>query len=586
MALFDEERAITINELPLRSRTYRGAQAIRRAFDRFSGRFRQISRRACENFEKRSWVAAHDDAIARLDLYGDELDRLITQLDDLLGDELRDRGLWSEMRAIFHSLIAGRHDQELGGTFFNSTTRRIFTTVGVDPRIEFVDFDSGLPQGAARAPLFRRYFRVESSAVLIDEILADQPFRSAWQDRDRDIRRAGELLDEQLAEHGHPSGPLTAEMLVSVFYRNKGAYVIGRIRAGDRTWPFVLPLVHTPAGIAVDAVLTRTSEVSVVFSFTRSYFHVEVEQHRELIAFLKSIMPEKPVAELYTAIGYNKHGKTIFYGDLLRHLEHSEDRFEFTPGDVGLVMIVFTLPSYDVVFKVIRDRFSHPKSTSRQRVMASYRLVQRHDRAGRLVDAQEFEHLEFERDRFAPDLLDELLRSAGRTVSLDGDRVVISHLYTERRVTPLNLFIREQEEDAARAVVADYGQAIKDLAAANVFPGDLLIKNFGVTRNRRAVFYDYDEISLLTDCNFREIPAARTVEEEMATEPWFAVRENDIFPEEFPRFLGLPRPLREHFAAHHGDLFAVDFWRGMQEQVRRGEMADIFPYRPASRLAR
>jgi len=290
------------------------------------------------------------------------------------------------------------------------------------------------------------------------------------------------------------------------------------------------------------------------------------------------------VAELYIALGYDRHGKAELFRDLSRHLAASTDRFEFAEGDRGMVMVVFTLPSYDMVFKVIRDRFAHPKQTTRRQVLERYELVFHHDRAGRLVDAQQFEHLTFPRRRFGEDLLAELREETADTVSIEGDRVAIRHLYVERRVRPLNLFLREAPPAAARAATLDFGQTIKDLAATNIFPGDVLLKNFGVTRHGRVIFYDYDELAPLTDCNFRRLPEPRTLEEEMAAEPWFYVGPHDMFPEEFLPFIGLHGELRELFLQAHGDLFDAEFWKRMQALHRAGEIVDIFPYQEAHRL--
>ena len=374
------------------------------------------------------------------------------------------------------------------------------------------------------------------------------------------------------------------ETLRAVFYRNKGAYIVGRIRNGNHMIPVVFALLNADDGVHVDTVLLVGGDVSILFSFTRAYFHVEAKCPRELIVFLKTIMPLKPIAELYTSIGLNRHGKTELYRSLRKHLDNTADRFHLAAGDRGMVMIVFTLPFYDVVFKVIRDDFTFPKVHSRREVKERYRLVFKHDRVGRLVDAQEFEHLEFRKDRFSEELLHELTTEASRTVSVEGSDIVIKHLYTERKVTPLNLYIRKStERDAGRAVV-DYGNASKELAAANVFPGDFLLKNFGVTRHGRVVFYDYDELCLLTDCNFRILPVARTAEDELESETWFAVADNDVFPEEFERFLELDGRLRDQFRKHHSDLFTVEFWRGLQDRLRDGEIMDVFPYPEAQRF--
>jgi len=311
---------------------------------------------------------------------------------------------------------------------------------------------------------------------------------------------------------------------------------------------------------------------------------VDVERPYALVHFLKEIMPRKRVAELYISLGYNKHGKTELYRDLHRHLAASSDQFAIAPGERGLVMVVFTLPSYDVVFKIIKDSFDYPKMTTRRQVMNRYQLVFKHDRGGRLIDAQEFEHLRFDRDRFSPALLAELLRVAASTVTVDGDSVVIQHLYTERRLTPLNLYLHQVATERAVEAVVDYGQAIKDLAATNIFPGDILLKNFGVTRHGRVVFYDYDELCLITDCNFRRMPQGRTADEDLAPEPWFSVGENDVFPEELATFLGLPRDLRPVFTAAHGELFGVDYWETMKARHLAGEVIDVLPYRESRRL--
>ena len=296
-------------------------------------------------------------------------------------------------------------------------------------------------------------------------------------------------------------------------------------------------------------------------------------------------MPRKPIAELYISLGYNKHGKTELYRDLLRHLERSTDQFQIAPGARGMVMLVFTLPSYDVVFKVIKDSFDEPKRTTRREVMRRYQLVFKHDRGGRLVDAQEFEYLRFAKDRFAPALLAALLEQAGQTVTVEGDEVVIKHLYTERRLTPLNLHFQQVAGEQATEAVIDYGQAIKDLAATNIFPGDILLKNFGVTRHGRIVFYDYDELCLLTECQFREMPQSDDMDDDVAGEPWYAVGENDVFPEELATFLGLPPHLRAIFTRYHGDLFGVDFWATVQARHAAGEIIDIVPYKESRRIS-
>jgi isocitrate dehydrogenase kinase/phosphatase len=406
----------------------------------------------------------------------------------------------------------------------------------------------------------------------------------ACEDLPRDAQLAAARIDDHILALGAQCRLLRAEIITSVFYRNNGAYLVGRIRSDAQVVPLVLALLNTPQGVIIDAVLLHEGDVSILFSFTRSYFHVDLERPYDMVRFLRSIMPRKRIAELYTAIGYHKHGKTELYRDLLHYLASSDDCFEIARGQRGMVMAVFTLPSYDVVFKVIKDRFDSPKNTTRQAVMEKYHLVFKHDRAGRLIDAQEFEHLQFDRRRFSDALLDELQRVAAQSVVVGVDHVVIRHAYVERRVTPLNLYMREAGADAARAAVIDYGYALRDLAATNIFPGDILLKNFGVTRHGRVVFYDYDELCLLASCTFRSLPPPTSPEEELAAEAWFAAGEHDFFPEELRHFLGLHGALRDVFMCYHADLFEVRFWQQIQTRLQEGEVIDILPYTQSERL--
>ena len=342
----------------------------------------------------------------------------------------------------------------------------------------------------------------------------------------------------------------------------------------------MLPFLHREGqGISVDALITDESEVSIIFSFTRSYFMVRVGYPAEFIGFLRKILPGKHIAELYTSIGFYKHGKSEFYRALISHLANSDDRFIMAPGVRGMVMSVFTLPGFNTVFKIIKDRFSPSKNVDRATVVEKYRLVKSVDRVGRMADTQEFSDFRFPLSKFDPECLAELLEVAPSTVQVQGDMVLVRHCWTERRMTPLNIYLEQANEAQVRDALDDYGLAIKQLAAANIFPGDMLLKNFGVTRHGRVVFYDYDEISYLTEVNFRRIPPPRYPEDEMSSEPWYSVGPNDVFPEEFPTFLFADIKHRKLFNQLHGDLYKAEYWQGLQEQIREGKVIDVFPYR-------
>jgi isocitrate dehydrogenase kinase/phosphatase len=560
-----------------------GAERLLAAYETYGRAFAVITRRAPVRFSARDWRGTRADALERLELYRRTVSPAVEDLGHLLGAGVSDKTVWRGMKERFGRLTASRLDAELAETFFNSASRRVFHTVGVDAGAEFVTPEAPrLPSGAAGRFLASWDGRVGREAAL-RSALAAYPFAADWEDLTRDAGRATSALEAAIAAAWGAPEFDALDLLRPVFFRGKAAYLVGRVRRGDRTRPVVLALLNADGRLAVDALLCDEDEASIVFSFTRSYFHVEAEHPAALVGFLKTLMPKKPVGELYTALGFNKHGKTELYRDLLRHLASSEDHFVEAPGTRGMVMVVFTLPSFDVVFKVIRDTFAPPKTSSRTDVLDKYRLVFRHTRAGRLADVQEFEHLSFPVARFSPALLEELLASAPGTVEVAGDEVVLHHLFTERRLTPLDLYLRDAPPEKAREAVADFGEAIRDLAKANVFPGDLLSKNFGLTRHGRVVFYDYDEIAFLTDVNFRELPAGAD-EESGPEEASFYVGENDVFPEEFATFLGLRGAAREAFLEKNADLLGLRFWLDAQKRQRAGEFVDVYPYPKERRL--
>ncbi|MBI5030824.1 MAG: bifunctional isocitrate dehydrogenase kinase/phosphatase [Chloroflexi bacterium] len=560
------------------------ASAIYQAFDQYQTEFHAITRHAYDRFRTRDWRGMQADATERIELYNRFKHSTIAQVRQLIAERRDDKLVWASIKAVYSAMISSRDDWEIAETFFNSITRRIFSTVGVDPQVEFVDTDFNAPPTPSPQRVFRTYSRPESTAALIANIFSDFPLGVEFQDATRATQLAAFEIETHL-QALNISAIERAEIARTVFYRGSAAYLIGKIYNGSKIVPLVLALLNSGSGIGLDAVLLTEDEVSILFSFAHSYFHVEVERPYDLVHFLHALMPRKRIAELYISIGYHKHGKTEIYRDLLCHLAQAEDKFQIARGERGMVMTVFTMQSYDLVLKIIKDKFQQPKDSTREQVRAKYNFIFTHDRAGRLIDAQEFEHLQFDRILFSKELLDELQRVAANSVLIDETRVVIKHLYVERRLTPLNLFIREADDASIRAAVIDYGNAIRNLAAANVFPGDLLLKNFGVTRHGHVVLYDYDEVCLLTDCHFRALPQAHSSDEEIASEAWFYVAPNDIFPEEFSTWLGLPSPWREVFTEYHGDLFTVNFWQSTQDRIKNGQVIHIFPYPPNKRLS-
>lgn len=547
------------------------AQRILHEFQVYDQRFQEITRRARGRFAERDWAGALADSNERLELYAHHIDALQDHLEAEAGTAVRYKALWTELKEIFRQECAGSSDPELKETFYNSLVRRFFHQASVDPEVMFVASEE--PFVDDDIPGVRVYKEMDD-VELIRAILEGYQLGLRFRHPEYDCRLAAAQLRKQI-----PGSWESVEMLPAPFFRDKGAYLVGRIVAGAQLLPLVLVLTNREGELAVDALITVPSEVSIIFSFTRSHFQVETSTPGGLVLFLKSVMPLKRKSELYTSLGYNKHGKTLLYRDILQHLESSDERFELARGEKGMVMTVFTLPTFDVVFKLIKDRFAYPKTTTRAQVLQSYELVFHHDKVGRMVDAHEFVFLEFEKSRFTEECLEELLSVAAQTVVVEGERVTVKHLYAERKVTPLNLFVKEESVESVIDAVRDYGSCIKDLARANIFPGDLLLKNFGVTRNGRVVFYDYDEICLVTDCHIRELPDT----DDYGTQSSY-VGPHDTFPEELRRYLGLQGLYREVFVAHHDALFRPSFWREVQQQIQSGHTATIRPYRDRRRL--
>ncbi|MEM8983748.1 MAG: bifunctional isocitrate dehydrogenase kinase/phosphatase [Pseudomonadota bacterium] len=557
------------------------AAALVAAFERYNRDFRTVTRRAQRRFEHREWAAMQSDAVARIELYGQSVGVATTDVTRVLGPHIDDRAVWAAVKTDFARRIDALIDREFYQTFFSSVTRRVFKTVGVDPNIEFVAED--VTPSEYRADQVRRFdYHVRGNLVfVVDELLADYRFRGApFRNAEKTVGYLSAELDAYCRTRGPGCRIERIEMLQTVFFRGTRAYLVGRLHGNGWESPLVIALINSDEGIYADAVIVSTSDVSMLFGYTRSYFHADLDAVGPAVSFLRALMPRKPIAEIYIVLGRAKQGKTERYRQFFAHLSQCppNDQFVHASGDKGMVMEVFTLPSYDIVFKLIRDRFAYPKTMSRQDVKDKYTLVFKHDRAGRLVDAQEFRRLRFEPDRFSPELLDALLSGCSKICRLEEGSVIIDHLYIERRLTPLNLFLKEATDAEARAATIDYGQAIRDLANSNIFAGDLLLKNFGVTRHGRVIFYDYDELCLVTECNFRRLPEPQDDIDEMRADAWYYVGPDDIFPEQFVQFLGFSEPLKAVFLEHHADLLDADYWSTVKSELGRGIHREVLPY--------
>ncbi len=556
----------------------KAAETILHGFDRHYGLFRYNAQQAKHRFEAGDYQGIRKLAAERIAFYDLRVREAYDQMTAGFGDELASDRFWQEVKRAFTVLIADHRQPELAETFFNSVTTKLLRREYFRNDILFVRPQISTEYLDSDPPSYRVYYPKQRGLkqTLLD-MAVDIGLACPWEDVSRDLRFVRRAMAERLERPWHSQSDLQIHVLRSLFFRNKGAYLIGRIVNDGDPIPFAVPIMRTRSGkLFLDTILFEPEQISVLFSFARSYFMVDMEVPSAYVQFLRTLLPNKAKSELYTMLGLHKQGKTLFYRDLLSHLKHSNDRFRIADGIKGLVMLVFTLPSFPYVFKIIKDKRS--KDVSREHIESKYVLVKVHDRAGRMADTWEYSNVDFPRARFEQSLIDEIKEFAPSMISEMEGRIVLKHLYIERRMIPLNLYLEHATESEVDHAVKEYGDAIKQLVAANIFPGDMLYKNFGMTRQRRVVFYDYDEIQYLTECNFRKIPPPRTPEDEMASEPWYTVGPNDVFPEEFETFLlGQPK-LRQAFLRYHADLLTADYWRAQQQRIEHGILDDVYPY--------
>jgi isocitrate dehydrogenase kinase/phosphatase len=528
----------------------------------------------------------------RIQMYDWRVQEAVDLLLARFPDAAKDESLWPAIKLAYIPLLHEHKQPECAETFYNSVACAVLHRRHYHNEFIFWRPAVATEHLEGEAPSYTCYYPLKDGLKkTFTRIAQSYGLQNTWEDPRRDMRNVVHALRAHFPRPARAQPDLQIQVLASLFFRNKAAYIIGRLINAHREVPFAIPILQNERGeLYLDTLLAGEDQLLILFSFARAYFFVDMEAPAAYVSFLRWILPRKPRTELYMAIGLAKQGKTLFYRDLHYHLRHSTDNFVVAPGIKGMVMLVFTLPSYPYVFKVIRDHFAPPKDTDRKTVMEKYQLVKLHDRVGRMADTLEYSLVALPLERFEPKLLQELQTECASTVSIEGDQLVLGHVYIERRMQPLNLHLedcrRDGDEPGLRTALREYGQAIKELAGAGIFPGDMLLKNFGVTRHDRVVFYDYDEIAPMNDVSFRAIPAPSSYDEEVQAEPYWSVGENDVFPEQFERFLVAEPKARGIFYEYHRDLLDPAFWRAKQDRVRAGEQEDVFPYPEEQRFVR
>jgi isocitrate dehydrogenase kinase/phosphatase len=556
------------------------AKTILTGFERHIFLFSQLTRSAQSRFELCQWHQVQQAAYERTDYYDLRVsETLHTLVEDFAITELNET-LWQSIKTSYVESLRQQAQPELAESFYNSIFCHLFERKYYHNQFIFVASTIANSNAHNRAKITTCYYPAQHGlAETIKQILLKPNFTLPYVQLEQDIQQLIVAFKQQADKTRFSLAQLQFDMLDPVFYRNKGAYLIGRVSSPAGETPFIVALLNNErGGLFIDALITEPNQMAVVFGFARAYFFVDCQYPFSLVQFLQRLLPSKTRAELYSSIGFHKQGKTEFYRDFLTHLSASDDQFRLADGIKGMVMSVFTLPSYPYVFKIIKDKFSPSKRMTKAQVKQKYRLVKQHDRVGRMADTMEYSEVAFPRQRFSQALLDELLSVAPSVIHFEQELIVIKHLYIERRMTPLNLYLANASDREIDRAMYGYGKAIKQLIAANIFPGDMLLKNFGVTRHGRVIFYDYDEICYMNEVNFRVKPIPKTEQQIYAAEPWYTVEPGDMFPEELATF-ALANPVyRKAFCQHHAKLLDASYWRQCQQSVAHGVISNVFPY--------
>lgn len=600
--LFPENRPRASRDLAefVRQEAAGAAAIILRAHRGYLAEFDAITAQARETFESRDWGRGARNADHRAGIYRTALDRTWRDVQRQFGDRALDREFWLAAREIYLERVFRDYDSDLALSFFYSTMRIAFGAKDVPVEYD----DDGL---AARShvwnprPVWDVYSASERELPQsIRTLLARQGFRTPLAGIENAAEVAAERLlrawqreiDDGKARDPHPR---QLQMLKPVFFRDQEAYLAGKLRASHGELPVVFALRNDDRGITLDAVLTGKEDMrNILFISTRSTFHVRTDEYREVLAFLDTLAPERGHPAMCAVLGFTHPARVALNQALRRHLRETGERFAQVPGRTGMAMVVFAPPGFPYVFKVIRDHSPKPGWTGRGRVMDLYRWVHEMNRGRLMLDAWMYRNLHFPRRLFEDNIARELLRSAPHSVLLDGDTLVLRHVYAQRRVRPLNTFFDEVRDGALRVRAVDaLGTFIKDLAAMGFFMGDCygLPFNTGLTHGFNVALFDFDDLGPLERYRFRETPPPPGEQDELLWNSevdgaWFSMAENDVLVDEWERFLGVPPELREYFRQRHGSLFTTEYWRDVQRRVAGGELHYVLPYPAERRLAR
>ena len=430
------------------------AQAMMDGFNRHYNLFRTESAKAKHRYETQDWHGQQRAQRERIEFYDLRVKECSVRLatEYKAGEQASE--VWQQVKLHYIGLLVDHFQPELAETFFNSVTTKILDRsyfqndfIFVRPAVSTEYIENSEPDAK---PTYKAWYPSEDNLhEVIVRLIRDFDLKRPFEDLERDAHDILRNVKQRLGQ-AKLRANFQVQVLSSLFFRNKGAYVVGKVINGFQEIPFALPILHNGSGqLVIDAALFGEEDLLILFSFARAYFMVDMDVPSAYVQFLRSMMPRKPRAEIYNALGLAKQGKTLFYRDLLYHQRHSTDKFRIAPGIKGMVMLVFDQPSFPFVFKVIKDFYPPQKDTSREQIQGKYLLVKQHDRVGRMADTLEYSNVAFPRERFEDELIAEIQKFAPSQIEINRradngqEEVVIKHAYIERRMIPLNIYLQE-----------------------------------------------------------------------------------------------------------------------------------------------
>ena len=556
------------------------ARWILAEFDAYYVESRSIPNLAKSAFEQRDPAMSLDLSLRRLSVYSVSAHALARRLRAALPEVAEDETFWTRLEARYLALIEGRYESDLAFAYIHSARRMVYEGMWKPVEYMFLHHREPASERSAAVRIDIPIAPGADLAVLVDRVLAVPRFERRWRDRAGDVRRVVERLQSIFS--GGARRPVEIQMTDAGFYRNRGAYIVGRIVFDDSSAsPLILALLNHDAGIYVQAVLAGEADAHNLFSSTLANFHVTNSHYHELAAFLHTVMPTRRLGLHYSTIGFNHVGKVAVMHELREELATHREVFITAVGFRGSVAIGFAAPSSDYNLKVIRDvptdQYKWGEFPGIGAVLDKYRRVHEIDRTGSMLDNIIYYNLELDPAWFEADLLAELLRDAGKSVSLRDDAVILKHLIVQRRVRPLPVFLQDATPEEAREVIVNLGHCIKNNAAANVFNKDLDARNYGVSRFQKVYLFDYDALEPLTRVKVRSNAGRFDGEDDVPD--WFYEDGVIFLPEEIESGFRIhDRGMRRLFRDIHGDLLTTGYWERLQHDLDRGQVPSIRLY--------